>query len=209
MHFRKKLEQNSKVEEMKNLFDKLGPECSKILKTNYRYKTALIRRNPEKYLECLEGGDLTFTVSTEVLKGVIEQNSNFQPRLETLASSGNALAAVMMARLSLDRVEKENFVKYCRLCPPNDGSWVYEKIDSPEKFEMCMRVAEENRDHMIKIFNNYLYNHLSDVEKFVGIANAGVEKGMSINDFSLSFVKQLTGREDFKLQKEAAVRLQS
>ena len=153
-----KLEQNSKVEEMKNLFDKLGPECSRILKTNYRYKTALIRRNPEKYLECLEGGDLTFTVSTEVLKGVIEQNSNFQPRLETLASSGNALAAVMMARLSLDRVEKENFVKYCRLCPPNDGSWVYEKIDSPEKFEMCMRVAEESRDHMIKIFNNYLYN---------------------------------------------------
>ena len=208
-----KLGKLSKIEEMEHLFTNLGSECSKILRTDYRYKRALIRNKPEKYFEVLkEREDMKYIISTEMLKGVIDQNATFLSQLEELAASGNVVATVMMTRLSLDKLDKEMFLKYYRSCPQNvNGSLIFEKIDTEEKFSLCLSETEKNRNHLSAVTNRHLYHLVKDQDQdnFVRIANIGVEKGLDVSDFAYSYMTKLAARDDFKLQKEAAARLSS
>merc|ERR1719189_3084356 len=114
------------------MFDSLGPECQRLLKADYNYKTALIKTRPDKYIETLkEEDDLKYIVSTEVLKGAIAENPRLLSQLETLASSGNVVAAVLMTRLSLDKLDGDNFLKYYQACPQSvKGGYFFDKIDS-------------------------------------------------------------------------------
>jgi len=207
-----RLQKDSKlVDEMKKMFDSLGPECCRLLKADYRYKIALIRTNPEKYIETFkEKEDLKFLVSTEVLKGAIGENPELVSQLETLATSGNVLALITMMRLSLENMDKEKFLKYYKSCSRDvDGSYIFEKIDTEEKFNVCLNEAVGNKGHLNALINRSLYSNHDDIEKFVNIANVGVEKGMDVTDISKSFLKKLSSREDFKLQKEAAASLEN
>ena len=70
-----KLDKANKVDDMKAMFDSLGDECRRVLKTDYRYKTAMIRNNPERYIEEMSSNpDLKKLVSIDVLNGVIQKN---------------------------------------------------------------------------------------------------------------------------------------
>ena len=202
-----KLEKANKVDEMKAMFDSLGVECSYILKTKYRYKTAMIRNNPQKYLEEMTS-DFGHLVSTDVLNGAIRRNPSFVSNLESKAASGNASAVILMTKLSLYQMDQEKLLKYYRSCPPDvEGSFLFEKVDSEEKFYVCLGLVDGNKNHLNAIFNRYLYNCKKgenyDVNQFVQIANTGVDWGMEVKDFSASFVQVLAERENFQLQEEA------
>ena len=210
-----KLGKANKLEEMKAMFDSLGDECRKLLRTEYRYKTALIRNNPEKYLEMTSSDqDWRKLVSTDVLHGVIRRNPSFPSLLESMADSGKASAVILMTKLSLDQNDQEKLLKYYRNCPTNiDGSYLFDKIDTDEKFNMCLGVIDGDRNHLNSIFNRYLYSCKKgenyDVTKFVNIANNGVDRGMEVGDFAENFVQVLAERTDFKLQEEAKASLKN
>ena len=128
------------------------------------------------------------------------------------AASGNISAAILMTKLSVSNEDQEKLAKYYSACPTNiDGSFIFEKVDSEDKFNMCLGVIGGNKVHMNSIFNRYLYHckkgENTDLSKFVNIANNGVDRGMDVKDFSNSFLLVLAEREDFKLQAEAKASL--
>ena len=200
---------------MKAMFDSLGVDCQKALKTGYRYKTALIRSDPEKYMEMTSSSqDWSKLVSTEILNGAIKKNPSFLSHLESMADSGKSIAVILMTKLSLHENNREKLLKYYRSCPTNiDGSLLFDKIDTEEKFNMCLGIIDGNRSHLKTIFNRYLYTCKKgenfDVTQFVNIANTGVDRGMEVTDFSASFVQVLAERKDFKLQEEAKASLKN
>ena len=210
-----KFEKANKVDEMKAMFDSLGVDCQKALKTGYRYKTALIRCDPEKYMEMTSSSqDWSKLVSTEILNGAIKKNPSFLSHLESMADSGKSIAVILMTKLSLHENNREKLLKYYRSCPTNiDGSLLFDKIDTEEKFNMCLGMIDGNRSHLKTIFNRYLYTCKKgenfDVTQFVNIANTGVDRGLEVTDFSASFVQVLAERKDFKLQEEAKTSLKN
>ena len=196
-------EDSGEVEKIKQFVTNLDPKCSYKVRGDVILRNAMIKFDPDSYLELLKEGQ-KYIVSHDILEESLSNHSGFLGKIVASAESGNVLANVLLAKHNLSLVEKEKFSKFYRRCP-SDLSPVklFDQIDTEEKFSLSLSEASGNKAHLEQIVNNYLRKQLKDPEDFTRIANVAVDKGMELDGFAKSFLEKLSKSKDFTLQREA------
>ena len=197
------------LEKMKMLLSELGRKSHSQLRGDVYFKNALIKTDPDGYLELLtEDFGRDYIVKNKLLIETIHNKPDFLEKLESSADAGNIPATILMSKYHLIHENEEQFSKFYKSCPTDmNPSNIFEFIDSEKKFSMSLDAAGSNQAFLEQIVNNYLRNNSRDKTEFTRIANIAVDSGMELSGFARLYLQRLSKSSDFSLQKEALERV--
>jgi len=180
----KKWEANGQFDDLKSFIEKLNERSNYALQTTIWYKTMITRADPKIYLNLMketpsEDFIKKYLISSNALLELSSAHPSLISELEALSSQGHVPASVLLAKISVENGDAASLLKYFELSSSHKNAYIFDKIDSLEKFEMALNVAGTNQECVNRIVKNCL-NYHKGTDKYDDIVKIGLERGVPL-----------------------------